>query len=55
MERKCKINLEHLHRFKHMKCPCLTNIEENKSPEKQCPCDEFTRDGKCRCGVFECE
>ncbi len=43
------IALERLHEFKRKPCPCLVNAPIVKN---LCPCDEFTKYGKCRCGVF---
>ena len=39
--------IEGIHR-KDGHCPCRKEV----SDETLCPCDEFIKEGKCRCGLF---
>lgn len=53
MAKKYKIHLDSLKAMKHKRCPCIANTAANQGPEYLCPCDEFTANGECICGVFE--
>ncbi|MFA7628456.1 MAG: hypothetical protein WCY37_03565 [Candidatus Dojkabacteria bacterium] len=53
MAKKYKIHLDSLKAMKHKRCPCIANTAANQGPEYFCPCDEFTANGECICGVFE--
>jgi len=47
-----KFDLEKFRKFYGKKCPCLPQhiLDEEKV---RCPCEEFMKEGKCRCNLFK--
>ncbi|RLG16545.1 hypothetical protein DRN69_00635 [Candidatus Pacearchaeota archaeon] len=44
-----EIDLLKLDKAKHKLCPCLVKGDATNI----CPCDKFTKEGKCICGIFK--
>jgi len=48
-----QVDFDRLHKHKFQKCPCLNHKHpDSELIEHKCPCDNFTKNKICRCGIF---